>query len=156
MEIISYSRIVGVLGAAARLDENCCSLIFDSNSGELLAWNGGAANINGSDAVTWAAALYGLWANQSDAAGQHDDELKVLIFYNEDRVNCMAQVKPLDRKSSRDRTDRNDGCTLAIIGPQTIQLGALKRCCQQMANGLQPVLYEISSSANSGASSRKK
>merc|ERR1711917_214400 len=104
MEIISYSKIVNELKQACTLEPDCAAVVFDSSTGELVAWSGHKSN---QEAVSTAAALFGLWNSQSETAGQHDD-------------------------------------TLAIQGSNDIQLGALKRLCQQSASNFKSVIYEPS------------
>ena len=50
------------------------------STGELVAWSGHKSN---QEAVSTAAALFGLWNSQSETAGQHDDtlEVNITLFY---------------------------------------------------------------------------
>ena len=75
MEIISYSKIVNELKQACTLEPDCAAVVFDSSTGELVAWSGHKSN---QEAVSTAAALFGLWNSQSETAGQHDDTLEVV------------------------------------------------------------------------------
>ena len=78
MEIISYSKIVNELKQACTLEPDCAAVVFDSSTGELVAWSGHKSN---QEAVSTAAALFGLWNSQSETAGQHDDTLEVNICF---------------------------------------------------------------------------
>ena len=75
MEIISYSKIVNELKQACTLEPDCAAVVFDSSTGELVAWSGHKSN---QEAVSTAAALFGLWNSESETAGQHDDTLEVV------------------------------------------------------------------------------
>ena len=81
MEIITYSKITEELKVACGLHESCASLVFDSSTGELVAWHG---NTTLPEAISAAAAFFGCWNSYAEVAGQHDDQLEVpnkLLFY---------------------------------------------------------------------------
>ena len=44
MEIISYSKIVNELKQACTLEPDCAAVVFDSSTGELVAWSGHKSN----------------------------------------------------------------------------------------------------------------
>ena len=74
MEIITHSKIVEELRQACTLEPDCGAIVFDSYTGELIAWSG-QKSIH--EAVSMSAALFGLWNSQLETAGQHDDILEV-------------------------------------------------------------------------------
>lgn len=93
-----------------------------------MAWHG---STNLSEAVSVAAAFYGCWSSQSEVSGQHDDQLEELLIMNENRLNCLSQI-------STKQTD--SGYTVALMGPNYLQLGAIKRMCKQAATNLKSTL----------------
>jgi hypothetical protein len=128
MEIITYSKLITELKMACSLDQSCAAVIFDSSSGELMAWHG---STNLSEAVSVAAAFYGCWNSQSEVSGQHDDQLEELLIMNENRLNCLSQISTKQSDS---------GYTVALMGPNNLQLGAIKRMCKQAATNLKNTL----------------
>jgi hypothetical protein len=130
MEIITYSKLISELKQACSLDPSCAALIFDSSTGELVAWHG---STNLSEAVSAAAAFYGCWNSQAEVSGQHDDQLEELLIMNEKRLNCLSQIKGGNKPIE-------ELYTVALIGPNDIHLGAIKRMCKQAAGNLTSIL----------------